>query len=538
MAAAINANLVDIFSLSFGQCEQDLSTSDNAWYNNLYQQAAGQGIAVTVSTGDSGSAGCDGDAGSAVAARGLSVSGLASTPYNIAVGGTDFYALENSFSSYVSATLGSPASYYRTALGYIPESIWNDSTTADGSPLSANVPETGKYASIVAGSGGVSSCSSNYSVDAGNSIVAGLCISGYNKPSWQTGSGVPADGKRDLPDISLMSGNGYDGATWLVCDNDSNTLAFSTSKGTLNCSNIPGGYFDGFGGTSTAAPAFAGILALVQQKTGSRLGQAAQNLYQLYNGAYGSAIFHDVAVGNNSVPCTSGTTNCALNSAGHNFLTGYNALTGYDLASGLGSVDATQLVNHWGAGVVAGPTFTLAATTPTAIATPGGSTTSTISVTAVGGYTGSVTLACTLTTYPSGASFLPVCSIPPTAVAMGGSAIATVNTTAATAALSTPKLPGRGYFGASGGTLLALLIFFGIPARRRSWRSMLGMLMLLAALGGMTACGSGGSTGGGGGGGSTGTPGTTVGLYIFTVTGTGNPAVATSPTTTFSVTVN
>ena len=69
-------------------------------------------------------------------------------------------------------------------------------------------------------------------------------------------------------------------------------------------------YFFGFGGTSTAAPAFAGMLALVQQKTGSRLGQAAKDLYDLYNGTHASAIFHDITVGNISVPCTTGTPNC------------------------------------------------------------------------------------------------------------------------------------------------------------------------------------------------------------------------------------
>ncbi len=118
--AALDANVVDIFSLSFGYCESDNGASINALINGWWQQAAGQGIAVTVSTGDTGSASCDGDTAktSTIARLGLSVSGFASTPYNIAVGGTDFYGLENSFSTYVNETLGTAGSptYYRTVL--------------------------------------------------------------------------------------------------------------------------------------------------------------------------------------------------------------------------------------------------------------------------------------------------------------------------------------------------------------------------------------------------------------------------------------
>jgi len=153
-------------------------------------------------------------------------------------------------------------------------------------------------------------------------------------------------------------------------------------------------------------------------------------------------------------------------------------------------------------------------------------------VTALNGYTGTVTLTCALTNSPSGASYLPSCVIPSTAVSLPGTATATVNTTAATAAMDYPKLPGRGLLGAGGGAVLALLVFFGIPARRRSWRSMLGILVMMVALGTLAACGGGTPSGGGG------ISGTTAGNYTFTVTGTGTPAVSPLPTTTFMVTVN
>jgi hypothetical protein len=177
--------------------------------------------------------------------------------------------------------------------------------------------------------------------------------------------------------------------------------------------------------------------------------------------------------------------------------------------------------------------FTLKASTTTPISSPGGTATSTITVTSAANYAGTVTLSCALTGHSSGDAYLPTCSIPSTAVAMGGTALATVSTTAATSELSTPKMPGkgRGWESAGGGAVLAFLLFLGVPARRRSWRSMLGVLLLMSALGSLAGCGGGGSS-------SSGTTGTTADTYTFTVTGTGAPSVTPSPTVTFTVTVN
>jgi hypothetical protein len=189
---------------------------------------------------------------------------------------------------------------------------------------------------------------------------------------------------------------------------------------------------------------------------------------------------------------------------------------------------------------VGASTFTLTPTAPAAIA-PGAMATSTITATAVGGYTGTVTLTCqeeadASPTTGDGAT----CSIPTTAVAMGATAVATVTTTAPStttaARLASPRIGGkrRGWEGAGGGAVLALLLFFGIPARRRKWQSMLGMLVLTMALGSLAACGGGG---GGGGGGGTTDPGTAAGTYTFTVVATGNPSVTPTVQTTFTVTV-
>jgi hypothetical protein len=368
---AINENAVDIFSLSFGLCENFLTNSDNQMITGWWQQAAAQGIAVTVATGDSGSAGCDNNNSETTAAYGLGVSGLASTPYNIAVGGTDFSGLLSSFTNYVGTT-NSGSSFYRTAMQYIPESTWNDSVSNNPPAMtSANVPfkDSNGNTNIVAASGGASSCSTNSST----SSAIGVCTGGHPKPSWQRGPGVPADGVRDLPDISLMSGAMGDNAAWLVCTDDSGPNSGGVSV-TANCTQQSDGhfYFFGFGGTSAATPAFAGMLALVQQKTGGRLGQAAIGLYDLYNGSNASTIFHDITTGNISVPCDSGTPNCAQNTAGNNFLTGYDTAKGYDLATGIGSVDATQLVKFWGTGIPSGTATVSVTATPSTIPSSAG----------------------------------------------------------------------------------------------------------------------------------------------------------------------
>ena len=216
-------------------------------------------------------------------------------------------------------------------------------------------------------------------------------------------------------------------------------------------------------------------------------------------------------------------------SAGTDTLTvSYSGDSNYVANTGSASVTVTQSV------------FSLAATTPAAV-NPGAAATSTVTVSTANGYAGTATITCALTSYPPGATDVPTCSngnatVTLTSTTATGTATVTVGTTAASASLAWPQLgPGRGWDGAGSGAILALLVFLGIPARRRSWRSLIGMLVLMVALGSVAACG-----GGGGGGGSTGpsNPGTTAGTYTFTVTGTGSPSITPIPTTTFTLTVN
>jgi trimeric autotransporter adhesin len=362
---AVYGNIAPVMSVSFGLgCESELSSS-NQYLNDLWEQAAAQGITVMVSTGDNGSAGCDNDNTQFYAVGGAAVSGLASTPYNVAVGGTDFYysdynqgstAVDTQLATYWSTTpTQNPAT---SILGVIPEQPWNDSQY--GLDIFSVYTDSGNTETTIAGGSG------------GASIE-------YTKPAWQMGTGVPADGHRDLPDVSLFAADGVNASYFPICAGDGDCQPASGS----NLVQITG-----VGGTSGSSPSFAGIMALVNQEYG-RQGQADFVLYPL--AAQFPAAFHDVTVGSNSVPCNittaasaSGTfppldcisvsnpitiTDPTFGSAtegriGTGTTPEFNATTGYDLASGLGSVDASVLITDWNKVSFTGTTVTL--TSPTA----------------------------------------------------------------------------------------------------------------------------------------------------------------------------
>ncbi|MBB5058052.1 hypothetical protein HDF16_002758 [Granulicella aggregans] len=352
---ALEENKVNILSVSYGNCEAGLGLGGNLEWSELWQQAAAQGITVTVSTGDTGSAGCNLQSDTQ-ATNGLAVSGLASTPFNIAVGGTDFYSLANNLSTYVNTTTTGAYPYYATALSYIPENPWNDSSQVIGNSFTDNTPAYNGIGEtdIIAGAGGLSSAATCQ----GYIQQDGTCsqsLSGYPQPAFQTGF-QSINPVRSLPDVSLLSANGFFGAAWVFCSDsvtDAGGGVYTDCQLDANGHLINDQYVGTVGGTSAAAPAFAGMLAMISQSQGgARLGQADAVLYNLaqdYNpnpsspGKYQRA-FHDVTIGNNSVYCASGTLNCGSN----NFLEGYNATPSYDMATGLGSVDLSQLVSLWG----------------------------------------------------------------------------------------------------------------------------------------------------------------------------------------------
>lgn len=346
---ALDDNNVSILNVSFGSCEAFQGTSGNQQVLSAWQQAAAQGISLTVPTGDSGSAGCDNPNSETTATDGLAVSGLASTPYNIAVGGTDFNILGTDFATYVGAT-NSATNFYGTALTYIPENPWNDSAATNTGSYTTNTAfkDSGGNTNIAGAGGGISSCTES-TTDANNNVI---CTAGYAQPAFQSGIvpsslvGSGAAAVRAVPDVSLLAADEAYGATWTVCA-DGVSVPASDGSAYTDCQTAGGQFtsastFTGVGGTSASSPAFAGMLALVAQSQGGvRLGQADNVLYNLAKNH--PAVFHDVTAGNNSVVCTSGSPNCGSNG----FLQGYDAAAGYDAATGLGSVDVSQLVANW-----------------------------------------------------------------------------------------------------------------------------------------------------------------------------------------------
>ncbi len=376
----VDNNLAPVMSYSYGQCELYLGTSGNAFYKNLWQQAAAQGITVLVASGDSGSAGCD-NSGIPGASGGIAINGLGSTPYNISVGGTDFY-MPNGGTAYWNAS-NDPATQ-ASARGYIPEVPWNESCANPVFGTQHNfygqTPEqvcnTGNASSqgllsVFGGGGGPSSCTQS------NGASPSSCRGGYPKPSWQTGTGVPSDSVRDVPDVSLFASAGFFGAFYIVCQQ-------STNSDGQPCSLNPPVYdFAGYGGTSVSSPAFAGILALVNQKTGNRQGNANYVLYSLAsqqnrngtacNSATGTpatgCIFNDITTGSIVMPCVKGTPNCTITNSADQFgvLSGFSTNPAYDLASGLGSVNAANLVSDWSSAnfVASATTLTLSPSTIT-----------------------------------------------------------------------------------------------------------------------------------------------------------------------------
>ena len=208
---ALEENKVNILSVSYGNCEADLGLGGNLEWSELWQQAAAQGITVTVSTGDTGSAGCNLQS-DAQATQGLSVSGLASTPYNIAVGGTDFYSLANNLSTYVNTTTTGASPYYATALSFIPENPWNDSSQVIGSSFTDNTPTYNGVGetNVIAGAGGLSSAATCQGYIQGDGTCS-QTLSGYPQPAFQTGF-QSINPVRSLPDVSLLSANGFFGA--------------------------------------------------------------------------------------------------------------------------------------------------------------------------------------------------------------------------------------------------------------------------------------------------------------------------------------
>ncbi len=326
---AIDNNLAPVISLSYGGCE-GANVNFIPFFEPILQQASTQGQTFVASSGDDGAAACDGTYPSgpvSTATYGLSVNYPASSPEVTGVGGTEFDEGSGTYWGTNGSNLGS-------ALSYIPEMGWNDSDTTGTGGVN------GPY--LAASGGGASSCGVE---------SAGTCTGGFPKPSWQVGTGVPADGVRDVPDISISASANHDG--YIFCSGGS--CAGGIANAVQNNSIV--------GGTSASAPVFAGIMTLLNQYVAAKggtvpLGNINPMLYQIYPTS--PTAFHDVTTGTNIVPCTQGKPSCPGSAP---FQFGFTAGTGYDQVTGLGSVDANNLAVAFAGGTVT-TTTTLALNPP------------------------------------------------------------------------------------------------------------------------------------------------------------------------------
>jgi len=386
---AITSNVAPVISISYGDCELHFSTAELSQINELARQASAQGITVVAASGDTGAADCDypiGKTAVSSATHGPAVDVPAAIPYVTGVGGTQFtqFTDPNTPNPYWSLVNNSMNG---SALSYIPELGWNETST-----------EIQIGGSIAASGGGVSTF--------------------FPKPDWQKGIGVPADGFRDVPDLSFHASFDSDG--YLLCSQSSCVNGYRAADNTLLV----------VGGTSAGTPALAGVVALLNQVAGPRQGNINPRLYQLASTS--SDAFHDVVTGDNIVPCTAGSTGCP---SGGSF--GFTAATGYDQVTGLGTINAYNLVSEWASTAPPPPAadFALSASAATLALKRGSSGAVNISVQALNGFSDAITFSCSVASTLTNVT----CSASPSTVSGSGTVTATI--TAASQASSRLRRP-------------------------------------------------------------------------------------------------
>ena len=449
-----------IISTSYGDCEADFSTAEISSLKALMQQANAEGITVLAPAGDNGPADCDFNSnpnGPPITAstKGLAVDLPGALQSVTSVGGTEFTEGSDTagafwanpacvlLSACSSATVSQDVTP-NSALAYIPEGAWNDTNVNLGNGMSSG---------LAAGGGGSSAV--------------------IPKPAWQTGTGVPNDGARDVPDISLSASQLHD--AYLICSESFANNTFSPTCVNGFRRNDAQMTLTAVGGTSVGPPAMAGIVALVNQVTKvSGSGNINTVLYPL--AARLSSAFHDVQTGDNKVPfsppCVASTQ------------IGYNALPGYDLATGLGSIDAFVLVSNWTtvapastANAASSVDFSLAFTQAQVTVKRGTCGSATVVLTRLKGFTGTPSFTCT---------------VPAT---LGPTTCAVVP--AVTGAFNPPgDYREIGWWGLSGIFLAAVALVFtrmtracGLDGRSNAWPRLVPSFAMVALLAILIGCG-------------------------------------------------
>jgi subtilase family serine protease len=450
----IDQGLAPVVTISYGDCEANWSSSELASLEQMAEQANAEGMTIVAPSGDSGATDCDYPANSnsivTIATHGLAVDVPASLPFVTGVGGTEFN--EGSGNYWDSSNNSSNGS----AISYIPETAWNDTSSTVG--LSA--------------SGG------------GASTV-------FTKPSWQTGTGVPNDGARDVPDLAFDASPSHDG--YLICSNGTCVNGFRASDQNLNV----------VGGTSAGAPIFAAVLSLLNEQTNVAGGQGNVN-YVLYPmAAQQPSAFHDITTGNNQEPCQKGSTGCPN---GGNI--GYSAGPGYDQVTGLGSLDVANLVQQWQAVASAsaqqGHNFELSISPASLSVGSGQSGTATLTLKAISGFAGTVSFSCTEASSLTGAT----CTASPATVTAGTPTPVTVTVTMPVTTSSGVSV----FYGPGQTNPLILVLIFGLtiglieilaqckpqwstlpqPSSRGRWKRVAGLLVL-SFVAASLSCGGGGT---------------------------------------------
>jgi subtilase family serine protease len=372
----------DVISASYGYGEDQVDSGSKTQLDNMWQQAAAEGISVFVSSGDTGS-NPDFNDGPALITAPSSVNALASSQWVTAVGGTDFAdMLDGTSAQYFSNT---PDFRFGTAKSYVPEIPWNSSCGNDVAATDSGFDSAMDFCqAILQQAGGAQAFftyTDEYQQTPNPDVFTPSASSGGvstvdAKPSWQNVYGVPSDGMRDIPDVALYGGS-FTFQAVVIC----------MASEPCNKGGFPNGVA-GVYGTSLSSPMFAGIQALVDQSASGRQGVAAPVLYAIASQTYGSAsatsapaslavcstdnpnvassgcVFHNVLRGGISSNCFTPTGNCTggLAAAGLTTQTAdgssyveYAAQPGWSFASGLGSVDAANLANAWVAYLSASP---------------------------------------------------------------------------------------------------------------------------------------------------------------------------------------
>ena len=400
------AGNVSAASLSYGECETNLGSTGEAYFTGLWEQYAAEGITAVVSSGDSGPDRCD--QGNEAAGEAPSVNGFSSTAYNVSAGGTDFSdAYLSSFYTKTPATTWWTASNgtgLSSAKSYIPEKAWGGRCS---DPLYASYLEFTKNTEYGTEYTPQGICKGVLVAQQSGLIAVsggGGGVSTFNAtPTWQSVYGIGeysgSTKFRNVPDIAFFASAG---AIWghllEFCDSQRASCDYSGDSNSFRTS--------GAGGTSFVAPQVTGLMALVNQKTGERQGQADYTLYNLAAQEYGtpskpnnanltecsgsakgaevgsSCIFYDIAADTPSLqggviasatiePCYANTAPDCDNPGGSTFAFGlssvpgasastlaYYAGAGYDLTTGLGSVNISNLVEHWNSAIPAFPSST------------------------------------------------------------------------------------------------------------------------------------------------------------------------------------